>query len=274
MKVRVFILILLLSGIAQAITPWERYSISEAVGKGTWEASEQIFRKLKETELPPEQIAQVDYNLGVALYGQEKYEESLPLFESAAKTEAEPLKAKALYNQGNALFKLDRLEEAKTAFQQALLANPDDDDTRHNIEVILEKQKQDQDQQDKDKDKDKEKQDQDKQDQENDSKSDQEQKDEKGESDEQKKDQDKQESQDEDSESEQKDGQDKQDQQPGEQKEDQQGQEQEMTEAEKKAAQEAAERARLLDYFKQQERDGRPAQRVRAQAPPVRGKTW
>lgn len=262
MKGQLVLLLLLLTGTAQAITPWDKYSITQAVGQGTWEATEQLFRKLREGDLPPGQVAQVDYNLGVALYEQGKYEESLPLFETAAKTEKDALKAKALYNQGNALFKLDKLDEAKTAFQQALLTNPDDDDTRHNLEVILEKQQQNQNQQNPNG----------QEDQEN-KESDKEKQDDQGESDEQEQDKKNKGDQNQD-ESDNKDGQGQQDQQQGEQDEKQQGQQQEMTEQEKKEAQEAAERARLLDYFKQQERDGRPAQRVRAQAPPVRGKTW
>jgi Ca-activated chloride channel family protein len=265
MKTRLLILFLLLSGIAQAISPWERYSITQAVGKGTWEATEEIFRTLRESELPAEQISQVDYNLGVSLYQQEKYEESLPLFESAAKTDQDALKAKALYNQGNALFKLDRLDEAKTAFQQALLANPEDDNTRHNIEVILKKQEEQEQENQKNENSENEQ---------DDSESDEEQQDDEGESDDQEQDKKNEGEQNQDPESEQNGEGDQQDQESGEQEQEQNGQNQEMSEEERQAAQEAAEKARLLDYFKQQERDGRPAKRVRAQAPPVRGKTW
>lgn len=264
MKVRILILLVLLSGVAQAITPWERYSITQAIGQGAWETSEQLFRKLKETHLPAEQAAQVDYNLGLSLYHQEKYDDALPLFESAAKSQDEVLKAKALYNQGNSLFKMEKLDEAKAAFENALLTNPDDDDTRHNIEVILKKQQDQKNQQNQDS------QDQDKSDQQNDQKDQNSDKQDKGDSEEKEQGKDQQ-SQDQ----KEQDG-DKQDQQEQSGKEQQSGdgKPQEMTEAEKKAAQEKAEQARLLDYFKQQERDGRPATKVRAQSPPVSGKTW
>lgn len=255
---KLLVLLFLLSGVAQAITPWERYSITEAIGKGAWESSEKLFRKLKESPLPADQTAQVDYNLGLSLYHQEKYSDALPLFESAAKSNNDALKAKALYNQGNSLFKMEKLDEAKAAYEKALLTNPDDDDTRHNIEVILKKQQQQQNQQNQDN--------QDKSDQQDDQKDQNSDKQDKGDSEEkeQNKDQQDQESEEE---------KDKQEQSGQEQKPED-GQPQEMTEAEKKAAQEKAEQARLLDYFKQQERDGRPATRVPAQAPPVSGKTW
>ena len=77
---------------AQAITPWDQYSITQAIGKGAWETSEKLFRKLKETKLPEDQAAQVDYNLGLSLYNQEKYNDALPLFESAAKSKDDALK--------------------------------------------------------------------------------------------------------------------------------------------------------------------------------------
>jgi tetratricopeptide (TPR) repeat protein len=265
MKARIFILLLLLSGVAQAITPWEKYSITQAIGQGAWETSELLFRKLKESQLPAEQAAQVDYNLGLSLYHQEKYGDALPLFESAAKSNDEALKAKALYNQGNSLFKMEKLDEAKAAYEKALLTNPDDDDTRHNIEVILKKQQQQQNQDNQDK------QDQDKSEQQNDQQDQNSDKEDKGDSKEkeQNKDQQNKDQKNQDSEGEQ-----NQQEQSGKEDKAEDGKPQEMTEAEKKAAQEKAEQARLLDYFKQQERDGRPATRVRAQTPPGNGKSW
>ncbi|MFA5508489.1 MAG: tetratricopeptide repeat protein [Vulcanimicrobiota bacterium] len=249
MKLRILLLILLLSGAAQAITPWEKYSITRALGQSAWETSEQLFRKLQETELPPEQAAQVEYNLGLSLYHQEKFEEALPYFETAASTEDEALKAKAFYNQGNSLYNLERLPEARSAFEKALLLNPEDDDARYNIELILDQQQQNQ---------------------------------KNGESEDPEESEKEQDSQPENGsgenseEQQQQENQDQQQQQQQSQNGKEQNQEssQEMTPEEKRQAQEEAEKARLLDYFKQQEREGRPATRVRAQSPPVSGKTW
>ena len=265
MRILIFfvLLALCLTCPALAISPWQAGSIAEAISSGSWETSEKLFRKVKNGPLPPEQMPQVDYNLGVSLYEQEKYEESLPLFETAAKVEKnDDLRAKALYNKGNALFRLERLEEAKKAFQEALLSNPDDDDARYNIEVILDKQEQQKNQQDQD---DKQEPEKDQEDQ------NQDQKDEEQSQDQDSKNSDQQDKQGEQDPSEQDQEQGEKEQQEGQGQDEQ---EQEMSEAEQRAAQEAAEQARLLDYFRQQERDKRPATRMRAQAPPVRGKTW
>lgn len=58
--------------------------------------------------------------------------------------------ADSFYNQGNALAKSDKLAEAVEAYKKALELNPDDEDVKHNKELVekeLEKQKQQQEQQ-------------------------------------------------------------------------------------------------------------------------------
>ena len=263
MKRLIVILIFFLSHSCLAVTPWDASAISKAVAQGAWENSENLLRDLKTKDIPEEQQKLVDYNLGVSLYSQEKFEEALPFFEAASKVEDDDeLKAKALYNQGNSFFRLERIDEAKTSYQDALLTDPNDDDSRYNLEVIQEKEKEKQDEEDKkdQSDKDEDKEDQDKKDQSDKDKNEQEKKDADKDKNQQNEDQNDQKNQD-------------QEEQQSDQK-NPQNQEPEMTEAEKKAAQEEAERARLLDYFKQQEKEGRPATAVQPQAAPVRGKTW
>ena len=267
MKRTVITLIFLLSHCCLAVTPWDASAISKAVAQGAWENSENLLRDLKTKDVPVEQQSMIDYNLGVSLYSQEKFEESLPFFEAAAKAEDnDELRAKALYNQGNSLFRLKRLEEAKTAYQDALLTNPDDDDSRYNLEVLQEEEKKQDEEDKKDQsDKNEDEEDQDKKEESDKNKNEQEEKDSDKDKNQNNKDENDQKNQDQEN-------QDQKEQQ-GDQK-DPKNQEPEMTEAEKKAAQEEAERARLLDYFKQQEKDGRPATAVQPQAAPVRGKTW
>lgn len=261
MRQSTLILLLCLFTSANALTPWQSNAIAEAVRKGSWETSETLFRELKTSDLPPSQARSVDYNLGVSLLNQDKFEDSLPFFEAASKEEKDRfLKAKALYNQGNAYFKLEKLEEAKKAYQQALLVDPDDDDARYNIEVILNQQKEEQEQKDK----------QDPQD----SSSPEEQKP-KQEGDSEQKDQSEGEQKKEQGDEQEQNSEEKHNGEQVEQQQEPEGSaESQMTEAEKKAAQEDQERARLLDYFSQQEKAGRPAVRMQPQAPPMRGKTW
>lgn len=90
------------------------------------------------------------YNLGNALYRQEKYEEAVNSMSTAnalIKSDDPTLKAKALHNLGNALLKADKLPESIDAYKQSLRLNPADNDTRYNLAYAMRKQQQQQQQQ-------------------------------------------------------------------------------------------------------------------------------
>jgi len=79
---------------------------------------------------------------GSAHYQAGNYEDALKAFQKGDDAES-------LYNQGNALAKLQQLEQAIAAYQKALDKNPDHQDAKTNKE-LLEKMKQQQDQQQQD----------------------------------------------------------------------------------------------------------------------------
>ena len=81
---------------------------------------------------------------GSAHYQAGNYEEALAAFQKGND-------AQSLYNQGNALAKLQKLEEAIEAYDNALKMNPDHADAKAN-KALLEKLKQQQDQQQQDQD--------------------------------------------------------------------------------------------------------------------------
>ena len=97
------------------------------------------------------------FNLGDALYKQEKYEEAANQFNVISQSAPDKIsKAKAFHNQGNALLKVKKLEESINAYKNALKNNPKDDDTRYNLayaQQMLTQQQQQQQQQDKKDDK-------------------------------------------------------------------------------------------------------------------------
>jgi tetratricopeptide (TPR) repeat protein len=114
------------------------------------------------------------FNLGDALYRQEKYDEAVKQFETvAAKTKIKEDKAKAYHNLGNSYFQQQKFPESIDAYKHALRNNPNDMETKTNLSCALkmlqqqqQQQQQDKDQQDKDKDKqDKDNQDKDQQEQ-------------------------------------------------------------------------------------------------------------
>lgn len=78
------------------------------------------------------------YNLGNALYRQERYEEAAGYFKKSAEAAADPaLRARALHNLGNAQFQQGKLPEAIDAYKQALRNNPNDAGTRQNLAMAL-----------------------------------------------------------------------------------------------------------------------------------------
>lgn len=115
--------------------------------------------------------AKGQYNLGDALYKQENYEDATKLFGNVASRDADAeTKAKAFYNLGNSYIKAQKLPEAIESYKSALRLNPDDMDTKYNLEYakkMMQQQEQEQENQDQDKDQEDKEDKQDKQDQEN-----------------------------------------------------------------------------------------------------------
>ncbi|MDP3353307.1 MAG: tetratricopeptide repeat protein [Flavobacteriaceae bacterium] len=109
------------------------------------------------------------YNLGNALYQQNRSKESIQLFETIAKNAKENLvKAEAFHNLGNSQMQAKSYAPAVEAYKNALRNNSLDEETRYNLALaqkLLKEQEQNKDQNKKDQDKkDDQKQDQDKKD--------------------------------------------------------------------------------------------------------------
>ena len=91
------------------------------------------------------------YNLGDALYKQDKYAEAQTEFEKAAKM-LDPKKdkerfAKSMHNIGNCNFAQQQYDKAVAAYQASLRANPKDNDTRYNLVKAMQMLQQQQQQQ-------------------------------------------------------------------------------------------------------------------------------
>ncbi len=109
----------------------------------------------------------INFNLGDALYKQERFEEAFKAFEeSLSRAENKEQKAAAYYNLGNSYLKQQKLEEAINSYKQALINNPSDEETRYNLaKAIEQKKEQEKQQQQQDKDQNQKDQDKDNQDQ-------------------------------------------------------------------------------------------------------------
>ncbi len=111
------------------------------------------------------------FNLGDALYKQEKYEDAIKSFSSIADRELDvENKSRTLYNIGNTLLKSNKLQESIESYKSSLRSNPDMQQAKYNLayaQDLLKQQeeqdKKDQENKDKNKDQKQDKKDQDQQ---------------------------------------------------------------------------------------------------------------
>lgn len=85
------------------------------------------------------------FNLGNAEYKQQRYDEALRNYQAyGATTKDAKEQAAAYYNLGNTLLKANKLPESIEAYKQSLRKNPNDEDTRYNLQYALQMMKQQQ----------------------------------------------------------------------------------------------------------------------------------
>ncbi|MDI6780192.1 MAG: tetratricopeptide repeat protein [Bacteroidota bacterium] len=166
MKLIIYILLFCSVGLAQS----ERSLIREGnifYKDGKYTDSEVNYRK----SLEQNKDSHIGiFNLGDALYKQEKFEEAAEQFRIATTKETNnQTKAQAYHNLGNSLLKVQKLPESIEAYKNSLKINPKDFDTKYNLEyakALLKQQQQQQQKQDKNQQKqDKQKRDQQKEEQ-------------------------------------------------------------------------------------------------------------
>ena len=83
------------------------------------------------------QLGEPHYNAGNALYRMDEIEESLKEYDEALKYAKGDLRSLAFFNRGNAAFQAQRYAQAVEAYKEALRMNPDDLDAKHNLELAL-----------------------------------------------------------------------------------------------------------------------------------------
>lgn len=80
-----------------------------------------------------------NYNIGCARYKNRDYKGAIEAFSAAAKSDSKNERFEPFYNMGNAHFKLSDYKNAVASYEQALKINPDDEDTKHNLEAARKK---------------------------------------------------------------------------------------------------------------------------------------
>ena len=81
------------------------------------------------------------YNVGESLYKKKNYEEALKSYEKALSTPEIAMREKIYYNLGNTYYQLNKYQEAIQSYIKALDLDPDDQDAKHNLELVRAKLK-------------------------------------------------------------------------------------------------------------------------------------
>ena len=125
--------------------------------KQNYSKAEEDYRKAVNKDNSPKS----NYNLGNAVYQQEKYKEAVKHYQTTAQNATdEKVKSNAFYNMGNAHLnayqtaegeeakdKEQHLTDAIDSYKQALRHNPKDMDSKHNLTMAMQQMRQNQQQQ-------------------------------------------------------------------------------------------------------------------------------
>lgn len=118
---------------------------------------EQAQAKYEEAQLINPERKEAGFNLGNALYRQEKLDEAAPLLEQYAKSANTNIeRAKGYHNLGNTLLQKGELEKSIDAYKNALKENPKSEESRYNLayaQHLLKKQQEQEQKEDKKDDK-------------------------------------------------------------------------------------------------------------------------
>ena len=116
-------------------------------GEKNFEDSEMLYRRAVDSD---PSFNKAIFNLGDALYKQEKYEEALDNFRQLSEQEVNgEMLAGSYYNMGNSLLKSGKIEESIEAYKNALRKDPSNMKAKYNLAYAqdLLEQKEDQQQQ-------------------------------------------------------------------------------------------------------------------------------
>ncbi|MDO5569892.1 MAG: tetratricopeptide repeat protein [Bacteroidales bacterium] len=128
--------------------------------KENYTQAEIDYRKSQEVNPNSPQAA---FNLGNALYKQQKYEDAIKQYGiSAQNTQDKSVVSETLHNAGNIFMSQQQYDKAIEYYKQSLRQNPSDNETRYNLALAQKLLQNQQQQQDQNKDKDKEDQEQNK----------------------------------------------------------------------------------------------------------------
>jgi tetratricopeptide (TPR) repeat protein len=107
---------------------------NQAYGEGHYDDALRGYEEaLRDHPSAPE----LQFDRGNALFKLGRQAEAREAYLSALAAKDSSLKAQDYYNMGNALWELDKNDEAAEAYQRALMIDPNFEEARHNLELLL-----------------------------------------------------------------------------------------------------------------------------------------
>jgi len=154
--------LLVLMGIISAYGQNERKVIRDGVRAYENEEFGEAEVQFRKAENINQESYEAEFNTGAALYGQEKYEETVKQYQSLLdQTDDAGKTARIWHNIGNSLLEAQQYAPSIEAYKNSLRLNPSDEDTRYNLAYAKQKlNEQQQQNQEQEQDKDQEQQDQ------------------------------------------------------------------------------------------------------------------
>jgi Ca-activated chloride channel family protein len=134
-------LLILLISAGKSRADLDRSKVKEGIKayqKSEWDNA---LQKFQDALLDDPENPVGHYNVGQAFYKKQNYEEALASYEKALNTPDAELREKIYYNQGNTYYQLNKYQESIQSYIKALELNPDDQDAKHNLELVRAKLK-------------------------------------------------------------------------------------------------------------------------------------
>ncbi len=100
---------------------------------------DQASKRFLEAQQEKPNDPKISYNLGNSRYKQGNYEQALQNYSrSVEQKPSSSVNQRTKYNMGNTLFRMNKLEEAIEAYKKSLELDPEDMDSKYNLEFVRE----------------------------------------------------------------------------------------------------------------------------------------
>lgn len=114
------------------------YKLNEEGNQAFWAGDfPAALRAYREAQQERPDLRELNYNAGNALHRMGDFERAIEESRRATDSDRPALRSQAYYNLGNHYYRQDKLREAFEAYRSALIHDPNDEDAKVNLEIVL-----------------------------------------------------------------------------------------------------------------------------------------